>query len=180
MTSKTVFARGCQWCSNCLHDGWGEGLTDDQIDSLADLVVKRFEELCAASGDPSISWHPRTSEVIGECYGETGGGHHWSDPVNPINADLDELREQATQEVWEALCGYTTPMSAFVREALNRELTVTEAANIYRVPRASITLACRDGSLPAKKRRAEWVIWSNDFEDWRDNRPGRGNARPKS
>lgn len=175
--SSTVFVRGSEWSATTLLEAWGEGVSDEQAEELGDLVVARFEELAAKAGDPSIHWIPRTSEVIGECYGETRDGHHWSDPVHEMDADLDELREQAMAEVWDAVCGYETPMSARVRDVFNIRMTVTEAAERHRVPRASITWAIRRGELAAEKNGRAWEFWSNDFEDWLAGRPGRGGHR---
>jgi hypothetical protein len=176
MSSSTVFARGSEWSADVLYDtdSWGDGITREQAHALGDLVITRFEELAAAAGDPSIWWSPRTSEVVGECYGESRDGHHWSDPLSGVNLDLDELRGQAGDEVWDAVCGDASPMGARVREVLNIEMTVTDAAGMYQVPRSSITWAIRNGYLVGEKRRGQWYVWSNDIEDWKAARPGSG------
>jgi hypothetical protein len=149
-------------------------LTDEQVKVLGDLVVARFEELCAEAGDLSIWWSPRTSEVIGECMGETTAECHWSTHVYDVDLDLDALREQAHEEVWQAVVESTGPMAEQVRAIFNREMTVTEAVAEYKVPRASITWAIRQGHLAAQKNGRAWMFMSSDFEDWLENRPGRG------
>jgi len=116
---NTKFACGYEWSIITLSDSFGNEVTAGQASELSKLAVRRFNQLCAEAGDPSICWIPQTSEVLGDCYGETTTEHHWSDSVNPIDADLDDLRNQAIQEVFDAGCGYNTPVSAEVNEILD-------------------------------------------------------------
>jgi len=87
MTS-TVFTRGSAWSTAELHDGWGGEATDEQVAALAALVVGRFHTLAQ---DTSVSWFPKTSEVIGDI----------DDDVTV--EQLEEWREQALAEVWAAV-----------------------------------------------------------------------------
>jgi hypothetical protein len=121
MATQTVFARGSEWSDTALYDGWGDNVTQEQAKALGNLVVERFEELAAKAGDSSIYWQPATSEVIGEVYGETTHEHGMWDPINPIDADLDDLRNQAVEEVWAAGIGEDSPMATQVREILEDE-----------------------------------------------------------
>jgi hypothetical protein len=106
MGTGTVFARGSDWSASQLYDSaaWGD-VTDEQAKDLGNLVVERFELLCAQAGDPTIHWLPNTSEVIGEVYGQDTDEHSKWDPVHDVDLDLDELRDQAMSAVWEAVCG---------------------------------------------------------------------------
>jgi hypothetical protein len=117
MSTNAVFARGSEWSAVSLNDGWGD-VTPEQADALSDLVIERFEELAAEAGDASIFWQPQTSEVLCHVHGQDTDEHSKWDPINPIDADLDDLRDQAIQEVWEAGCGEENPMTAQVRAVL--------------------------------------------------------------
>lgn len=57
----------------------------------------------------------------------------------------------------------------------HRQLSVREASEEYGVPRASITLACRQGQITdAVKGRYGWRFSENAFRVWMKHRPGRG------
>lgn len=117
--TTTVFRQGSEWSSTVLYEGWGD-VTTEQAEALGNLVVERFEELAADAGDPSIYWQPATSEVLGAVYGQDTDEHGMWDVINPIDIDLDELRDQAIEEVWNAGCGEKTPMTDRVMEILTK------------------------------------------------------------
>lgn len=103
MAPSIVWARGSQWGSSELNDGWGPDTTDEQVEQLVGLVLERFRELTQAAG-VFVAWTPYTSEVIG-------------DQDQDIPDDLlDELREKAISDVWGAVCGYDGVMSKRVAE----------------------------------------------------------------
>ena len=87
MTS-TVFTRGAEWSAATLYDGWGDEVTDKQIEALGGLVTDRFQELAE---DTSVYWYPQTSEVIGDV----------DDDVT--TEQLETWREQAFAEVWSGV-----------------------------------------------------------------------------
>lgn len=94
--TTTVLARGSEWSAHTLHDGWGDNVTDEQIAKLGKLVVSRFEELAENAGC-AVSWFPSLSEVHGDIeldvYDDTG------------ECVLDDIRERATQDIWQAVIG---------------------------------------------------------------------------
>ena len=85
MATSTVFTRGSAWSASELYDGWGSEATDEQVTALGVLVVERFHTLAQ---DTSVSWFPKTSEVIGDV----------DDDVTV--EQLETWREQALAEVW--------------------------------------------------------------------------------
>ena len=104
MTS-TVFSRGSKWSASNLYDGWGDNITEEQIEALGDLVCDRFQELAGAAGS-SAYWTPNTSEVIGNVYGQDTDEHSkWERPCGTTNEQLEGWREQAFSEVWAAVIG---------------------------------------------------------------------------
>lgn len=118
--TNAVFAKGWKWGTCYVYDSsmWGEFVSDDEAKALGDLAVARFEELCAEAGDESIFWQHQTSEVIGEVYGQDTEEHGKFDRTSGVYPNLDDLREQAIDEVFNATCGEETPMSKRVAEAL--------------------------------------------------------------
>jgi hypothetical protein len=111
MTSTTV-ASGSNWSSNTLYDGWGAETPDELAAELGNLVVARFEELVTAHGG-NAAWFPKTSEVIAAVYGQNTDEHGMWDEINPLPDGItyDDLREQATSEVWDAFCGERNVMT---------------------------------------------------------------------
>ena len=105
MTS-TVFARGAQWSVNSLYDGWGDNVTDEQVQALGGLVVQRFDELAHEAGS-TVFWQPATSEVIGEVVGT--GPDMWrevrDDGGETTPEMMDAWRDQAQGKVWAAVIG---------------------------------------------------------------------------
>ena len=115
--TTTVFARGSKWGSSQLYADWGD-IPAARAELLSDLVVERFEGLAGEAGDPSIHWQPATSEVLGEVYGQDTEEHSKWDPIHDIEIDLDALLEQAVEEVLNAVCDETTPMTDRVQAIL--------------------------------------------------------------
>jgi hypothetical protein len=100
---------GSKWSWSELVDGWGE-TTDNQAIKLAMAVVRRFWELSRNNGW-EVVWCPHTSEVFGRKELER---------LIPNNA-LDELREQATAEVFSALVYNDKPTDpAWIGEMVNK------------------------------------------------------------
>lgn len=108
--TRTIYARGHLWSGDTLYDGWGDNVDNDQVTALGNLVVERFHELCEKHGDPSIYWTPQTSEVTYEVKHST-----WK-PVYKLDTNIEDLAEQALEEVWNAVLGYDTPVSDKVDE----------------------------------------------------------------
>jgi len=110
MTTRVV-ARGSEWSVSTLHDGWGDNVTDAQARALSTLAVSRFEELAREAGYP-VMWFPFTSEVQGnislDVYDDCG------------NCALDDIREQAINQVWNAVVGNCGPMMEAVNKILCR------------------------------------------------------------
>lgn len=104
--TTTVLTRGSEWSASTLHDGWGD-VTDTQVKQLSCLVCSRFEELAKDAGY-LVSWFPFISEVRGDvdlnAHDDTEG------------CVLDDIREQATQDVWEAVIGNGGPMEEAVKQ----------------------------------------------------------------
>jgi hypothetical protein len=121
--TTAVFTRGSGWGISALYDDWGDNITPEQGEALGDLVAERFEELCAEAGDSSIYWQPSTSEVLGEVYGENTDEHGMWDPTHDVEIDLVALRNQANNEVWDALVceEEDLPMTDRVRDILDDE-----------------------------------------------------------
>lgn len=90
MTS-IILTRGSKW-SQAELDGWGADTSDEQATELSDLVRIRFHALAAEAGCGAY-WTPQTSEVVGTT----------EDDVT--TEQLEAWRDQATQEVWEAVLG---------------------------------------------------------------------------
>lgn len=93
--TTTVIARGSDWGifgNHGVFANWGDcgdGANEDATyKMLGNMVVARFEELCRDE-DIHASWNPYTSEVIGNINQDIEDGK------------LDELRDQATEEIWE-------------------------------------------------------------------------------
>ncbi len=108
MTS-TTFARGAEWSSSRLNDGWGDNVTEEQTTALGALVVHRFDELAEQSGS-TARWQPATSEVIGEVIGT--GPDMWQEAREGGETTddlLTEWREWAISEVWTATIGGPAP-----------------------------------------------------------------------
>jgi len=105
MATSTVFTRGSAWSASELYDGWGSEATDEQVTALGVLVVERFHTLAQ---DTSVSWFPKTSEVIGDV----------DDDVTV--EQLEAWREQALAEVWAAVIDESddADLCAEVAEAL--------------------------------------------------------------
>lgn len=101
--TTTVVARGAEWSSSTLHDGWGD-VTDAQVTELCKLVTVRFERLADRAGY-NVVWLPSTSEVVGpvqDVYDDCG------------DCELDAIRDQARDEVWQAVIGDGGPMEEAV------------------------------------------------------------------
>ena len=92
--TKTTLARGSEWGSACLRDGWGplDGFDADDADNLreqlAGEVVRRFHAACNAAGRADVRWYQSLSEVHGLIYGTP-------------SLDLEKIREECTQDVFE-------------------------------------------------------------------------------
>lgn len=102
--TTTVVARGSEWSSSTLHDGWGDNVTDEQVAELGKLAVTRFEDLAEAAGY-LVDWLPSVSQVHGvdlDMYDDAG------------ECILDDIRKQAIEEVWQAVIGDGGPMAAAV------------------------------------------------------------------
>ena len=92
MTTTIVLTRGSDWGTNRIFDAavWGYDVTNEQADALGQLCLDRFQALAA---ETSAYWQPQTSEVIGNV-GEA-----------VTDEQLEEWREQAIEEVWQAVLG---------------------------------------------------------------------------
>lgn len=90
MTTQSVKARGSNWSSAALFDGWGNESTEEQCTQAGEATVALFHQIAQANGH-SVLWTPATSEVIG----------NRDDDIDP--EQLDEWREQATQEVFDRM-----------------------------------------------------------------------------
>jgi hypothetical protein len=90
--ADTVWARGYDWSKIALYDGWGDGVTEDELDELASEVIRLFEKTALRQGYP-CAWFPTMSEVLGEA----GGA-----PIPESNDEdlLAEWREEAKETVW--------------------------------------------------------------------------------
>jgi len=66
--------------------------------AMARAIVDRFHELAADAGDPTIYWCPRTAEVQYECISH---GPLSLRAVHRCYRDLDDMRKQAVEEVWD-------------------------------------------------------------------------------
>lgn len=93
--TTTVLTRGSDWgifANHGVYANWGDCDGDVNYDAtykkLGDMVVSRFHELCR-NQEINASWIPYTSEVIGDI------DQTFDDGL------LDELREQASAEIWE-------------------------------------------------------------------------------
>ena len=110
MTARVV-AQGSEWSASTLHDGWGEGVTDEQVSKLGALVVSRFEELAQTEGY-TVYWFPAQSVVSGDVDVSLYDDHG--------NCILDGIREQAINQVWNAVIGNCGPMMKAVNKILCR------------------------------------------------------------
>jgi hypothetical protein len=91
--TTVVVERGSEWSESELHDGWGA--VEGHEGELAELVTEKFRELAGEAGH-SVVWYPSLSQVIGERDNEIEDG------------ELDELRNLAMAEVWDAVTGFIT------------------------------------------------------------------------
>ena len=92
MKTTIVLTRGSDWGTNRVYDTsvWGPEVTNEQADELAQLCLDRFQKLAA---ETSAYWLPQTSEVIG----------YANETVT--TEQLEKWREQAIEEVWQAVLG---------------------------------------------------------------------------
>lgn len=90
MTTQSVKIRGYRWGRDNLNDGWGNESTDEQRTQAGEATVALFHQIAQAHGH-NVLWTPATSEVIG----------NRDDDIDP--EQLDEWREQATQEVFDRM-----------------------------------------------------------------------------
>lgn len=114
--ARKVIARGSDWSMVTLDDGWGD-VTDKQMCALSELAVERFHELCAEHmSGYTVDWQPTLSEVTSE------------DGKTPLGETLEDIRDEAISDVWEALIGNTSPMSERVDAILDNTLIVSRHA----------------------------------------------------
>lgn len=118
---NATFARGARWGRPFFFSG--EGANDLRLRgllcslNLSQLAVERFDEL-ARGADSTAVWTPIQSIVV---------GHVFDPPERPCvrscgttNKQLATWREQAVNEVLEAVEGKENPVSERVREILER------------------------------------------------------------
>jgi len=136
MTSAVV-ARGSDWGTTALSDGWGPDTPDEIAEQLGRLVVDRFHELVSEQGGDA-NWLPSLSEVQAEVYGRDDVEHSKWDEVYPLPSRITyaSLREQAQAEVWDAFCGEGGPMTEKVNAILNaaqdKKYTAGETVSLRR------------------------------------------------
>ncbi len=116
MPTTAALAYGSAWGEHQFDpDIWST--TEEEAAALKEIIVDRFEELAADAGDPSIRWHPSTSTVTGDVYGENTPLHSMWDRTHPV-VNLDRLRHRAIDDAWRAITGEDTIVSDRVNAIL--------------------------------------------------------------
>lgn len=104
MGTTTTLTRGSDWgifANHGVYANWGEcgtgADTDKTYEMLGDMVVARFHELCVEN-NIHAHWTPYTSEVIGDIGQDLDERFETDSEGRDV---LDQLRAQATDEIWE-------------------------------------------------------------------------------
>lgn len=82
---------------------WGDGLSDEERETLTAALIAKFEELARErTGDQTISYCAYTSEILYAVHGRTTAEHHCLDAITP-HGDIDwsELAGEAGEWVME-------------------------------------------------------------------------------
>jgi hypothetical protein len=123
--TRGVAEKGARWSMEVL-DSWDPDAPEYVASALSEAAVELFHACCAALGAPDVYWCPNTAEVTVEVR-ENSNGSGWHRRYD-VDLDLNDLRDQAISDVWDAVQGIETPASKSVSLAIRKRLLVTTGA----------------------------------------------------